>query len=569
MKKITLLLVVLNMVQYFNVDAQSENCVWARQSTSAGTETCTGVATDAAGNVYTTGYFQDTTVTFGSFSFHGGNYPGSSAEDMYIAKYSSTGTVLWAKGVGTQRYEQANSIAVDGLGNAYVTGYFDGPNVTFGTITLTNTSWGYAPKNMFIVKYDTNGNVIWAKTNGDTTYGGGAQGISIAVDQSNNVYVTGSISGTVFLGSDTLRTSPLGYGRTFIAKYDSNGNEIWARQSKTTHAGIDGGVGIATDPTGNVVVFGNYREVLISFGNITLTNSVISNTEEMFVVKYDSNGNVLWAKSEGGSGADEGYGVSSDASGNTYITGWFARPTITFGSTTFTGSGQQNVFFVKLDANGNAVWAKEIGYSNWISGFSIATDASGVYLAGMFDVSTQITIGSFTLYRPSTFYEPNFLAKYDFNGNAICASVFGSGENPVITTDNLGNVVYGGSFHISPFILGTDTLTLTFGGTNSFVGKFTCSPGSGINDVSNKDENTTIYPNPTTGEFTISANAKAESINVEIYNVLGQMVYATSQKETNKLTIALNQPPGLYFVTVTRESFDKLKTTEMLKLVKE
>ena len=190
------------------------------------------------------------------------------------------------------------------------------------------------------MKYDTSGNVTWAKSAGGTS--NGSLGNSVATDATGNIYVTGYFgSPTVTFGTTTLTNA--GIGNIFIVKYDSNGNVIWAKSA----GGIasDYANSVATDATGNIYITGFFSSSSITFGTTTLTNA--GNTD-IFIAKYDINGNVICAKSAGGASNDQGNSVATDANGSTYITGRFASPSITFRTTTLTNLGTYDVFIAKL-----------------------------------------------------------------------------------------------------------------------------------------------------------------------------------------------------------------------------
>src|SRR5690606_8330373 len=115
----------------------------------------------------------------------------------------------------------------------------------------------------------------------------------------------------------------------------------------------DGGYGISTDANGNVLVTGFFGSPSITFGSTTLTNASSTGKDELFIVKYDPNGNVLWAKSAGGINGDWGNSISTDANGNVLLTGYFSSSSITFGSTTLTNAGSYDIFIAKYDSSGN------------------------------------------------------------------------------------------------------------------------------------------------------------------------------------------------------------------------
>ena len=237
-------------------------------------------------------------------------------------------------------------------------------------------------------------------------------------------------------------------------------NWQWAKSAGGTT--LDAGYSISTDAGGNVLVTGSFFADSITFGSTTLINAGGGNAD-IFVVKYDASGNALWAKSAGGTSSDdEGLGISTDASGNVLVTGFFSSPTITFGSTTLTNAGSRDIFVVKYDASGNALWAKSAGgTSSDDRGFAISTDASG-------------------------------------------------------------NVLVTGSFQSSSITFGSTTLT-NAGSTDIFVAKL--NGVVGINELSFSQPPFRIYPNPTTGEFGVSSTEFGEG-RLDIYNIVGEQVYS-------------------------------------------
>ncbi len=243
--------------------------------------------------------------------------------------------------------------------------------------TLTNSG---VYSDIFVVKYDSSGNVVWAKSASGTSLD---EGYSITVDANGNSYVTGYFySPTITFDTATLTSS--GGGDIFIVKYDASGNVVWVKSAGGTY--YDYGQSIAVDANGNSYVTGIFGSSTITFGSTTLTNS---GDYDVYIVKYDASGNVVWAKSAGGTNEDKGYGIAVDAIGNSYVTGWFSSSTITFGSTTLTNSGSDDIFVVKYDSSGNVMRAKSAGGTSNDLGYGIAVDASGnSYVTGYFSSST-------------------------------------------------------------------------------------------------------------------------------------------------------------------------------------
>jgi hypothetical protein len=277
---------------------------------------------------------------------------------LSIAPYAQTPNWLWAKAAGGTFNDEATSVAVDALGNTYVAGEFLSTAITFGSTTFTNNV--DTTQRMFLAKYDANGNVLWAIRSDEPPHNANVYSVTCAVDANGNCFVSGYFEGdTLFLGPYTII-----YPNTiFLAKYDTNGNILWAKsagKSGTTELNS-----VAVDVSGNAYVTGWFNTDTIKFGSINLINKSLGSPMQIniFVVKYDTDGNILWAKSGGGTGWGFANSIALDASGNAYVTGYFTSPTFTCGSVTLanTYDSTYNIFLAKYDTYGNVLWAKNAG----------------------------------------------------------------------------------------------------------------------------------------------------------------------------------------------------------------
>ena len=225
-----------------------------------------------------------------------------------------------------------NSIAVDGSGNVYVTGYYQG-TATFGGIAKISVG----SNDIFVAKYNSSGNMQWVQSAGGPSIDIGQ---SIAVDGSGNVYVTGYYNGTATFGATTITSA--GSSDIFVAKYNSSGTLQWVQSAGGTNA--DSGYSIAVDGSGNVYVTGYYYGTA-TFGATPITSA---GGGDIFVVKYNNSGSVQWVQSAGGTNADSGKSIAVDGSGNIYVTGYYYG-TATFGATSITSAGFSDIFVARLD----------------------------------------------------------------------------------------------------------------------------------------------------------------------------------------------------------------------------
>jgi len=539
LKKITLCLMT---VLVFNIQlftfcciAQTPNWQWAQNNGGLSADYAQGVATDNFGNVYVVGAFQSATMNIGITTLtNNGDF------DVYIAKYDASGNPLWAKSAGGSAMDYGYGIATDKAGNIYITGWFNSPTISFETKTLTNAGVG---SDIFLVKYDSSGNVLWAKREGGTT---GDIGYGIATDSACNICIAGEFqSTTMTIGTDVLTNAGgIVPNDIFIAKYDSAGNAIWAKSAGGT--GSDFGSSVTVDNSGNSYLTGNFSSGFINFGLGPLTNNGVY---DMFLVKFNPSGTALWQKVVGGSAGDSGNSVAVDYSGNVYVSGVFESPTLGFGLGTLINAGGRDVFVAKYSNAGIIAWSNSIGGNLNDESYSLAADKlSNVYVSGAFQ-SSNLVVGGTPLTNSGNY--DIFVVKYDSVGTSLWAkSAGGSGYEYAysICNDTLSNIYLSGYFSSPSLTLG-NTLT-NAGGCDGFITKLAIS--SEVNTIENKMD-ISIFPNPTLGQINFQMDY-SENVQVTIFNVLGKCIY-TNYFDDSKCSIDLNaQPAGIYFIKIKSEN---------------
>jgi hypothetical protein len=177
-------------------------------------------------------------------------------------------------------------------------------------------------------------------------------GWGVAVDTSENLYITGEFRETATFGTTTLVSQ--GQREVFVAKLNTNGDWQWAKSAGGTND--DWGWGIAVDTKGNTYITGSFNGTA-TFGTTTL---VSQGESDVFVAKLNANGDWQWAIKTGGTSYDGRGGVAVDTSGNVYITGYFFG-SATFGPFTLVSQGYSDVFITKLDTDGVWQWAVRAG----------------------------------------------------------------------------------------------------------------------------------------------------------------------------------------------------------------
>jgi hypothetical protein len=380
--------------------------VFATSVQGTNSNLASGIAIDSAGNCFVTGYF-DGTATFGTTSL-----TSAGVEDMFVAKYDPTGKLLWVRqagGRGTNEWCAGFGVAVDAAANCYVTGAFNG-TAYFGFTDLTATGTnGY--EDVFVAKYDGSGNLLWVRQGGGI-WGDDPSGI--AVDTNGNSYVTGSFIGPATFGTVTLTaTGPFPDSSGFVAKYDTDGNVLWARPlggGTTT-----GGSGVTVDGQGNAWVTGSVF-------------SPVTYSQDLSVYKLDSSGSGVLGWEGGRLTANQqalsfGSAITADGAGNVFVTGGF-KGLVTVGTNAL-GSASYSALLAKCDTLGNILWVTSVGGTNY-GGTGVAADPSGnCFLAAEFSGYADF----WQTNLESVGANDAFIAKYGPSGNLLWVAQAGGGQD--------------------------------------------------------------------------------------------------------------------------------------------
>ncbi|MGK7926544.1 MAG: SBBP repeat-containing protein, partial [Spirulina sp.] len=351
---------------------------WIRQIGTTARDRSRGVAVDNVGNTY---------IAHSTIAADG-------KPDPILSKYDAGGNLLWTRQYNSNTWDFENSITTDNQGNVYTVGY-DYNSLNSSTVT----------------KWDSNGNQIWTRT---LKTGSNEWASDVSVDSDGNVYITGHTQSSI-AGSNAGQTD------AYIAKYNQNGHKIWTRQLGTSSQ--DEARSVVTDHLGNIYIAG------VTKGS--LDGQINAGGTDVFVTKYDRNGNKHWTKllgsnkSEGNAGSaftgtyERNVAIDVDNSGNIYLSGR------TEGSVGGSNAGGSDVFVAKYNTYGSKLWTRQAGGSGHEYATGIKVDGSGnVYLSGVTtgNLDSQNNAGG----------QDSFIVKYTSNGNKQWTKLLGTTGNDVV-----------------------------------------------------------------------------------------------------------------------------------------
>jgi predicted nucleotidyltransferase len=546
------------------------NVQWARSGNGTATDFGHSITVDKWGCSYIIGTYNGPSINFSGTILNNSG----SGYDIFLVKYDFNGNLLWAKTFGSLGREDATEVDVDSLGNVFIGGCFESTSINFDAYSLNNSATNNSA-DLFMVKLNSSGNVLWAKSAGGNA---GEVITGIAVDSLGNSFITGSYASssitfgnTVLIGTNT--------DDIFIAKYDVNGNPMWAKNGNGSSS-YDWGNGIAVDGSGNCYVIGSFTSQSITVGSYTLINSNINGSSDIFVVKYNPFGNVVWAKKWGSSGNDYGQKIDVSRDGNSYITGAYGSSSINFGTFTLTNAnpGLNDIYTVKFDLSANTVWAKSGNGTHDDLPYDIVLDEfENVFVAGSF-ASDVLNFNFSSLTNSGANITTDiFIVKYDSQGNILWTSKAGGNASDLcetIAAYNSESWFIGGTYKSNNLTFGSTSLS-NYGDRDVFIAHsrniFTTGgikviiEGLYNNDLNRLNMRDTVkaYLRNISSPFTIvdSAQAVIDSIsfigNFEFLNAPNGIYYLVIKHRNSIET--WSEPGGVQFLQGTLLSYDFTK----------
>lgn len=537
---------------------------------ASGEDRGNGICTDKSGNAYVTGYYSGTSDFDPSNLTY--NLTAVGDYDAFVAKYDSTGKLIWAKSIGGKFKEEGYSVQTDDMGNVFVAGKFQDTgdfNPGSGQFLLKSNSLYTWIWDAFVLKLDQNGNFVWAQSygadNNDFSY-------SLCLDKNNNVLVTGTFMGKVDFknGPDTfyLKSTIPSSSDLFFLKLRNNGDFVYAKRIGRLGSEIPSK--ILCDRFNSIYISG-FMSGDADFDPDTSVEHKLeaAGSFDAFVLKLDSNGNYIWAKNVGGSSEDRCNGMGIDDSLNVYLGGHFEgtadfnpNPLVTFNITSFVGS-YGDMFVLKLDKNGNFKWAKRIGGTSLYIINSLAVDRSGnVFGTGYFFGTADFDPNAGTKNLTSNGSGDFFIFKLDTKGDYKFAYSLGNTQNEVgwgIDVDDQDQVYTTGYLTLSSdFDISSNQKTLSSNGyLDVFVAKYAFPPSESIAIVGKDSvcKNSLNY-------YTLAGISANHKTKWQVISKNDSIIYGEN-KDT--LVVYLNDSISQIIVSISNKNYQGMSDTLWVK----
>jgi hypothetical protein len=325
---------------------------WVKQFGGTGSDVAYANDLDANGNIFVSGYFSGTMTVDGTTVTSN-----SASQDVFLAKLDPVGDLLWIKTFGGNDHDFVYDLALDQLGNAIITGNFKG-TVTIGTNTynsIVDPDENEPSYDIFVVKYDTNGNVLWSKHGAAIR---DDRGTGLAVNANNEIALIGQFSDTLTFSNMYVNQV---YNTGFVMLLDANGDELWMKKMSASMC-IPYDIVFHQDSL--LYVTGDFTGQLAVFTN-PLTTTTSSYQNKIFLMKMNSQGNLLWIENDGSDSPFSSRAVDVDVDGNAYLSGYFKcrldEYSQQYGDGVFLSVGRRDVFITKYSGQGIRQWERQFG----------------------------------------------------------------------------------------------------------------------------------------------------------------------------------------------------------------
>jgi hypothetical protein len=529
---ITVVLIVFLLPTFINGQSSS----WNYNIGGPGMDAANDMCSDYNGAIYITGSFQDEILVNNT------TYLASGSSDIFLAKINKNGSCEWFYQAGGPSIEP---LVINEYGQSvacfekyiYYTGVYD-QKAKFADTTMISKGGN----DVFLEKLTLSGKREWILNIGGV---GNDYIEKLVLDNKGNVYLTGILLGESSIGSYYVNNKSC---IRFIAKLNSAGEVLWVNQLSGKILGKDIGV----DSDGNVILICSYSNN-ISVGKYDMQST---GEQDICIIKYANNGKLLWSKSFNGIGVDEISSSISDDDDNIYLAGNFNNA-IRFDKTELFSNGMQDAFIVKLEPDGNVLWARSLGGLENDRGTKLVFDnQDNIMMGGMFAGSVYSINDTLITNK----YPDIFFASYSNDGTLISSTSIGGPYIDILSDficDMNGEIYmlikYNNEFYSD------NNIHYSQGYEDIFIGKTAINVES-FNIEENASQSDAIIhfevvPNPSKkGSTAIVCNKAINARQIHIVTLNGQKLRADHNVSFPYKVHTQNLENGLYFVKIYLEN---------------
>lgn len=544
MKKIILFVILILPTIMF-----AQTWQWAKQIGGPGMDGAYVRHVDAQHNIYLSGGYA---IPYAGSNFNNcyiSNDTLYGSKDAFLAKYDGSGNLLWVKNcVSPSSYIGISGFVFDSINSIfYIAGQYQ-YSCIINTCNLSTTN-----QSMFLAKLDVNGNCLWAKNIGEFPYGT-TYVISMTRDNFGNIFFAGNTDVT-----HTIDTSTITPG-TFLAKFDSNGNSLWAKTKIANTGSLQTQLALQSlkyfnnNIYASVIVYAASFNDTIRVDTLSLTN--LHGKGYGLLCMDATNCNAKWLKLEGFPNNNH-YSrdlMDMDSNGNIYYTGSFSDSCF-IAQDTLIAISMSNGFLSKYDVNGNLQYVKQLYSNGELYSFGIKTLANGsCFLTGAF--SGQGNFGSYNV--NSSTPQDLFISRYDSNGVCLGVDHAGVGSGLSISADE-SNVYMTGVFPPAP--RPSDTINIAgstfinYGWEDIVFAKHDMI--SGISEETRQANNSLIiYSNPNKGSFSLKIPddfKNEQKLTLNIFDNNGKLIRQQflNMNDEHPILDVYGEAKGVYTVTLS------------------
>jgi hypothetical protein len=553
LKKSVILFIVLIFMPLVS-SAQMLN--WAAIQAGVGNVWVEDIEIDGEGNVYVTGNFK------GAIDLDPGAdeliYASNGGNDIFIQKLDLDGNLIWAYAIGGPNNDFADDLELTLTDRIVLTGSFrDSVDFNPGDdVYVMAVPLGVELVNSFVLELNTDGDFLWSKS-----YGGLSRAIAneMDLDDEGNIFSTGTFTGTVDLDPNAgiFDLTTIYDQAIYIQKLNNSGEFEWARKFDATDSSAP--TAIEVNEEGEIYISGWFQGEFDSDPSAAEEIHVSSGIQDLFVIKLDASGELIWSRVFGADSWDSAHDMELTDSGNVIVTGTFSTA-IDFGSGVGgferESNGLTDIFALNLNSDGSTAWVSTYGGIDKDGAAAVTINSTGnIILVGRFSDTVDVVIEADVVSLKSKGLYDAVILSLDSEGVVYRAESYGgtildSGRDVKVDADDQ---IYVCGYFIDRADLDPNEETvfeaISDGSMDTYVIKLTEVAGL---EESNQLNRLWVYPNPTNGELNLELENYGANIAVKIYDVTGALVFKQSYFDQSLLQLNLaNLADGHYYMEVS------------------